>query len=31
MVGVFNDLEEVSKLVNSSLLGHDWGDEARGQ
>ena len=31
MVGVFKDLEEVSKLVNSSLLGSDWGDEARGQ
>ena len=29
--GVENGIEEDSRLENSSLLGHDWGDEARGQ
>ena len=24
-------IEEASKLESSSLLGYDWGDEARGQ
>ena len=29
--GVENGIEAASKLQNSSLLGHDWGDEASGQ
>ncbi len=30
-IGIENGFEEDSKLENSSLLGSDWGDGARGQ
>ena len=29
--GVEKGIEEASKLESLSVLGHDWGDEARGQ